>query len=82
MALATFKHFPDVEEVDAALFFVIAKAFIRKKYQRSDAPDGPNLVTEAKSVKSSSGGPCVFGPFRDIKPGGAQRHKPLSDAPP
>ena len=38
MALATFKHFPDVEEVDAALFFVVAKAFIRKKYLREDAP--------------------------------------------
>jgi hypothetical protein len=38
MALATFKHFPQVESVDAALFFVIAKAFIRREYQRSDAP--------------------------------------------
>ena len=38
MALATFKHFPQVEEVDAALFFVIAQAFIRRKYRRSEAP--------------------------------------------
>ena len=38
MALAVFKHFPDVEEVDAALFFVVAKAFIKGRYLRSDAP--------------------------------------------
>jgi RecB family exonuclease len=38
MALAVFKHFPDVEEVDAALFFVVAKAFIRGKYSRTEAP--------------------------------------------
>lgn len=39
MALATFKHFPQVEEVDAALFFVIAKAFIRRTYNRSQASE-------------------------------------------
>jgi len=38
MALATFKHFPEVEEVDAALFFVVAKAFIKRQYHRDDAP--------------------------------------------
>lgn len=38
MALAVFKHFPDVEEVDAALFFVVAKAFIKGNYKRTDAP--------------------------------------------
>ncbi len=38
MALATFKHFPQVQEVDAALFFVIAKAFIRREYKRDEAP--------------------------------------------
>jgi hypothetical protein len=38
MALAVFKHFPDVEEVDAALLFVVAKAFIRGSYKRTDAP--------------------------------------------
>lgn len=38
MALAVFKHFPDVQEVDGALFFVVAKAFIKGKYLRSDAP--------------------------------------------
>lgn len=38
MALAVFKHFPDVEEVDAALLFVVAKAFIRGNYKRTDAP--------------------------------------------
>lgn len=37
MALAVFKHFPDVEEVDAALFFVIAKAFIKGRYLRTDS---------------------------------------------
>jgi ATP-dependent exoDNAse (exonuclease V) beta subunit len=36
MALAVFQHFPDVKEVDAALFFVVAKAFIRGKYSRKD----------------------------------------------
>jgi len=38
MALAVFKHFPDVEKVDAALLFVVAKAFITATYNRSDAP--------------------------------------------
>ena len=38
MALAVFKHFPQVQEVDAALFFVIAKAFIRREYKRDEAP--------------------------------------------
>jgi RecB family exonuclease len=38
MALAVFKHFPDVEEVDAALLFVVAKAFIKGNYKRTDAP--------------------------------------------
>jgi RecB family exonuclease len=38
MALAVFKHFPDVEEVDAALLFVVAKAFIKGSYKRTDAP--------------------------------------------
>lgn len=38
MALAVFKHFPDVEEVDAALLFVVAKAFIKDHYKRAGAP--------------------------------------------
>jgi hypothetical protein len=38
MALAVFKHFPDVDEVDAALLFVVAKAFIKSSYKRTDAP--------------------------------------------
>ena len=38
MALAVFKHFPDVTKVDAALLFVVAKAFIKGRYNRDDAP--------------------------------------------
>ena len=38
MALAVFKHFPDVTKVDAALLFVVAKAFIKGSYSRADAP--------------------------------------------
>ncbi len=38
MALAVFKHFPDVTKVDAALLFVVAKAFITSSYSRTDAP--------------------------------------------
>ena len=32
MAMATFKHFPKIEQVNAALMFVIAKKFIKAKY--------------------------------------------------
>lgn len=38
MALAVFKHFPAVTKVDAALLFVVAKAFIKGSYSRVDAP--------------------------------------------
>lgn len=36
MAMAVFEHFPEVEVVRGALFFVIAKALIKGKYLRSD----------------------------------------------
>jgi len=36
MALAIFQHFPDVTEVKAALFFVVARAFIKGNYSRKD----------------------------------------------
>ena len=32
MAMATFKHFPEVKQVNAALMYVIAKKFIKAKY--------------------------------------------------
>ena len=32
MAMATFKHFPEVEQVNAALMYVIANKFIKAKY--------------------------------------------------
>jgi hypothetical protein len=38
MALAAFKHFPEVQTVKAGLLFVIANAFIKSKYTRSDEP--------------------------------------------
>ena len=38
MALALFKHFPLVEQVDAGLLFVISKDFITAKYTLADAP--------------------------------------------
>jgi hypothetical protein len=38
MALAVFKHFPQVKHVRAALFFVVAKAFIKGEYTREQAP--------------------------------------------
>lgn len=38
MALAMFKHFPLVEQVDAGLLFVISKDFITSKYTRDDIP--------------------------------------------
>lgn len=38
MALAVFKHFPKVKRVRAALFFVIAKAFIKGEYLREQSP--------------------------------------------
>jgi RecB family exonuclease len=36
MALAVFAHYPDVEKVDAALFFVVAKKLITQSYTRKD----------------------------------------------
>ena len=38
MALATFKHFPNVKEVRAGLIFVVCKDFIKAKYTIDDAP--------------------------------------------
>ena len=38
MALATFKHFPDIKKVNAGLLFVIAKALIKDSYQDTAAP--------------------------------------------
>jgi len=36
MALATFKHFPEVEEVRAGLLFVVAKNLVRDTYSREN----------------------------------------------
>ena len=36
MALATFKHFPEVNEVRAGLLFVVSKNLIRDTYYRDD----------------------------------------------
>jgi hypothetical protein len=36
MALATFKHFPEVHTVKAGLLFVVAKAFIKDVYRKED----------------------------------------------
>ena len=38
MALAIFKHFPEVTNVKAALLFVIAKAFPKAAYSKDDEP--------------------------------------------
>jgi hypothetical protein len=38
MALAVFKHFPQVHTVKAGLLFVIAKQFPKAKYTKGDEP--------------------------------------------
>jgi CRISPR/Cas system-associated exonuclease Cas4 (RecB family) len=38
MALAVFKHFPEVKRVKAGLLFVIAKAFPKASYRREEEP--------------------------------------------
>lgn len=38
MALAVFKHFPEVKRVKAALFFVVARVFIKEDYHKEDEP--------------------------------------------
>ena len=38
MALATFKHFPEIKVVKGGLFFVVAKALIKDRYEVSIAP--------------------------------------------
>lgn len=39
MALAIFKHFPLITEVDAGLLFVISNDFIKAKYTTADEPE-------------------------------------------
>ena len=39
MALAIFKHFPEVKKVKAGLLFVIAKQFVKDNYSVDKAPD-------------------------------------------
>lgn len=38
MALAVFKHFPEIEHIKAGLLFVRVPAFITAEYRRGDAP--------------------------------------------
>jgi CRISPR/Cas system-associated exonuclease Cas4 (RecB family) len=38
MALATFKHFPEVNHVKAALMFVISQDFVKAEYSKEDEP--------------------------------------------
>jgi RecB family exonuclease len=38
MALAAFKHFPEIETVRAGLLFVVAKELIKDNYKKEDAP--------------------------------------------
>jgi len=38
MALALFKHFPLVEQVDAALLFVVSNDFVKARYTLADVP--------------------------------------------
>jgi CRISPR/Cas system-associated exonuclease Cas4 (RecB family) len=38
MALAMFKHFPDVQHVKAGLLFVVSKEFPKAEYYREDEP--------------------------------------------
>jgi 5'-deoxynucleotidase YfbR-like HD superfamily hydrolase len=38
MALATFKHFPEIKKVKAGLLFVIAKALVKDSYDSTAAP--------------------------------------------
>lgn len=38
MALALFKHFPEVQKIKAGLLFVVSKDFIKAAYTRSDEP--------------------------------------------
>jgi len=39
MALAVFKHFPEVDTVKAGLLFVVANKFIKAKYTRDQEPE-------------------------------------------
>ena len=39
MALAIFKHFPDVETVRGGLLFVVCNELVRDKYYKEDEPD-------------------------------------------
>tara|TARA_R110001606_G_scaffold113600_2_gene240782 strand:- start:138 stop:833 length:696 start_codon:yes stop_codon:yes gene_type:complete len=39
MALATFKHFPEVETVKGGLLFVVCEELIKDTYEKKDAPE-------------------------------------------
>jgi hypothetical protein len=39
MALATFKHFPEVKKIRAGLIFVVCKGFIKASYTVDDVPE-------------------------------------------
>ena len=54
MALATFKHFPEIKEVRAGLIFVVCKDFIKAKYTINDAPTlWQKWLTEYNKLKSA-----------------------------
>jgi hypothetical protein len=39
MALAVFKHFPEIEKVKAGLAFVVSEEFVKSNYEKEKAPE-------------------------------------------
>jgi hypothetical protein len=54
MALATFKHFPEIKKVRSALIFVVCNDFIKATYTTGDAPRlWEKWISEYNKLKSS-----------------------------
>jgi hypothetical protein len=78
MALAMFRHFPQLKEVKAGLLFVIANDFVRAKYERSGSKElwKKWLSEYGKMEAAFENG--VWNP----KPSGlCKRHCPVTDCP-
>ncbi len=78
MALATFKHFPEVHTVKAGLLFVVAKAFIKDVYRKEDEPSlWKKWLTEYSTMEKAFQND-VWNP---IPSGLCRRHCPVTECP-
>jgi RecB family exonuclease len=78
MALATFKHFPEVHTVKAGLLFVVANAFIKDVYRKEDERQlWQKWLTEYSTMEKAFQND-VWNP---IPSGLCKRHCPVTECP-